>query len=138
MLPIAVITVLGGHIVDLLYDSRYHEAGWILQVLCVRLLLVATLSNSESCLVALGHPKYSLMENSVRAVAIFASIPVGWSLSGFKGVIWALALSEAAPLVVIWIAMIKHRLFSLAAELRSLLFVGLGLLLGWGVSHFWH
>jgi O-antigen/teichoic acid export membrane protein len=120
-----------------LYDSRYHEAGWILQVLCVRLLLVAALSNSESCLVALGYPKYSLLENSVRTIAIFVAIPVGWSLSGFKGVIWALALSEAAPLVVIWIGMMKHRMFSLATELRSLLFVGVGLLLGLGISHFW-
>jgi O-antigen/teichoic acid export membrane protein len=137
MLPLAAITVLGGRIVDLLYDSRYHEAGWILQVLCVRLLLVATLSNSESCLVALGHPKYSLLENSVRTIAIFVAIPVGWSLSGFKGVIWALALSEAAPLVVIWIGMMKHRMFSLATELRSLLFVGVGLLLGLGISYFW-
>jgi hypothetical protein len=65
------------------------------------------------------------------------AIPMGWSLSGFKGVIWALALSEAAPLVVIWIGMIKHRLFSLATEMRSLVFVGAGLLLGSGILYFW-
>jgi O-antigen/teichoic acid export membrane protein len=137
ILPISVIMVLGTRIVDLLYDPRYHDAGWMLQVLAVRLILVATLSNSESCLVALGHPRYSFLENSCRAIAMFIAIPIGWSLSGAKGVIWAIALSEIPPLVVIWIGMMKHRLFSVAAEARSLLFVGLGVLFGLGVLHFW-
>jgi O-antigen/teichoic acid export membrane protein len=138
MLPIAAIMVLGSRIVGLLYDPRYDDAGWMLQVLSVRLLLVATLSNSESCLIALGYPKYALMENSFRTVAMFIAIPVGWSLYGVKGVIWAVALSEIPPLIVIWGGMMKHRMFSVEAESRSLLFVGLGVLMGLGVLHFWH
>ena len=137
ILPIAAIMILGGRIVALLYDPRYHEAGWMLQVLCVRLLIVATLSNSESCLIALGHPKYSFMQNLCRTIAMFIAIPVGWSLWGIKGVIWAVALSELPPLVVIWIGLIRNRMFSVAAESRSLLFAGLGALLGFGVLHFW-
>ncbi len=110
----------------------------MLQVLAVRLLLVATLSNSESCLIALGYPKYSFAQNLCRAIAVFVGIPIGWALSGIEGVIWAVALSELPPLVVIWIGMIKHRMFSVAAESRSFLFAGLGALLGLGVLHFWH
>lgn len=136
-LPIAAATILGDRIVGLLYDQRYHDAGWMLQVLSVRLLLVATLSNSESCLIALGHPKYSFTQNLCRAIAMFVAIPIGWSLSGIKGVIWAVALSELPPLVVMWVGLIRHRMFSVAAELRSLLFAGLGALLGLGVLHFW-
>jgi O-antigen/teichoic acid export membrane protein len=138
ILPIGVLTVLGSRIVGILYDQRYHDAGWMLQVLSVRLLLVATLSNSESCLIALGYPKYSFAQNLCRAVAVFVGIPIGWALSGIEGVIWAVALSELPPLVVIWIGMIKHRMFSVAAEFRSMLFAGLGALLGLGVLHFWH
>jgi O-antigen/teichoic acid export membrane protein len=138
MLPIAAIMVLGSHIVALLYDSRYHEAGWMLQVLCIRLLLVATLSNSESCLVALGYPKYGLIENSARATAMFVFIPLGWSFYGVKGVIWAVSLSEVPPLVVIWTGMIKHKMFSAVAEARSVLFAVIGILLGLAVAHFWH
>jgi len=137
ILPIAAMMVLGGQIVGLLYDRRYHDAGWMLQVLSIRLIIVASVSNGESCLMALGHPKYSFAENLSRTIAIFAAIPVGWSLSGIHGVIWAVALSELPPLVVIWIGLIKHRIFSVAAESRSLLFVCLGVLLGLGVSHFW-
>jgi O-antigen/teichoic acid export membrane protein len=137
ILPIAAIIMLGSRIVGVLYDQRYQDAGWMLQILAVRLLLVATLSNSESCLIALGHPKYSFYQNLFRAVAMFVAIPMGWSLAGIRGVIWAIALSEIAPLAVMWFGMIRHGMFSVVAELRSLLFVGLGALLGLGVLHFW-
>lgn len=138
ILPIAIIVVLGARIVALLYDSRYHEAGWMLQVLAVRLLLVATLSNSESCLIALGHPKYSFAQNSCRTIAMFVAIPIGWTLAGIKGVIWGVTISEAPPLVVIWIGLINNRLFSFAAEFRSLLFIGLGTTLGLTVAYLWN
>jgi O-antigen/teichoic acid export membrane protein len=138
ILPIAALMMLGSQIVDLLYDPRYHEAGWMLQVLCVRLLIVASVSNGESCLMALGHPKYSFVENLSRALAIVVSIPIGWSIYGIEGVIWAVALSEIAPLVVVWSGLIRNRVFSIIAELRSLAFVGLGAALGLGISLFWH
>jgi O-antigen/teichoic acid export membrane protein len=137
VLPTAAVTVLGTHIIDLLYDPRYHEAGWMLQVLCVRLLLVATVSNSESCLVALGHLRYSFIQNTARAIAIFTAIPIGWAGWGVKGVLWAIALSEVAPLLVNWTGMIKHRMFSVLAEARWLAFIVLGYLLGLGISYLW-
>src|SRR5258708_19965376 len=137
ILPIAAIVMLGSRIVGVLYDQRYQDAGWMLQILSVRLLLVATLSNSESCVIALGHPKYSFLQNLCRTVAMFIAIPVGWSLTGIKGVIWAVALSEIAPLVVMWFGLSRARRVSVAAEARSLLFVGLGALLGLAVLHFW-
>lgn len=137
VMPIAAVTVLGTHIIDLLYDPRYHEAGWMLELLSVRLLLVATVSNSESCLVALGHLKYSFIQNSARAVAIFTFIPLGWAGWGVKGVIWAIALSELAPLAVNWTGMIRHHMFSTLAEIRWLSFICLGYLLGMALSYVW-
>jgi O-antigen/teichoic acid export membrane protein len=137
ILPIAVIMVLGSRIVGLLYDPRYHDAGWMLQILSARILLVATLSNSESCLIALGHPKYSFLQNLLRTIAMFIAIPLGWSLGGVKGVIWGVALSEIPPLIVMWFGLIRYRMFSIMAETRSLLFAGVGVLLGLGVLHIW-
>jgi O-antigen/teichoic acid export membrane protein len=137
ILPIAILMMIGSRVVSLLYDQRYHDAGWMLQILCIRLLLVATLSNSESCLIALGYPKYSFIQNSCRTVAMFIAIPIGWSLAGIEGVIWAIALSEVPPLIVIWVGLMKHRMFSVVVEGRSLLFAAFGALLGLGVLHFW-
>jgi O-antigen/teichoic acid export membrane protein len=137
VLPIAAMMILGNRVVSLLYDQRYHAAGWMLQILCVRLLIVASISNSESCLVALGYPKYSFAQNLCRAVAIFIGIPIGWSMAGVEGVIWAVALSELPPLVVMWSGLAKHRMFSIAAEARSLLFAALSVLFGFAVLQLW-
>ena len=131
--PIGVLMLIGSRVVDLLYDGRYHEAGWIFQVLCVRLLMAAALSNSEACLVALGHPKYALMQNVGRAAWILAGIPIGWSLGGVKGVVVAVALCELPVMAVLWVGLIRHRMFSLWSELRSVLFAAGGALLGFGL-----
>ena len=138
VLPIAAMTILGGHIVRLLYDQRYHAAGWMLQILCVRLLIVASITNSESCLVALGHPKYSFVQNLCRAVAILVGIPIGWSLWGITGVIWAVAVSEVPPLIVMWSGLARYRLYSFAAEIRSLAFVAAGIAVGKAIVLIWH
>jgi len=137
MVPIAMMTVLGTRIIDLLYDRRYHDAGWMLQVLSVRLLIVAVVSNGESCLTALGHPKYSFLENLSRAIAIVVALPVGWWQAGVHGLIWAIALSELAPLVVVSSGLIRHGMYSVAAELWTVIFVVVGVLLGLGFTTLW-
>lgn len=130
IMPIAVLMVLGNWIVGVLYDVRYHEAGWMLQILCLRLLMTATLTSSESCLVALGRPKYSFTLNVSRAIWILVGIPIGWSWAGIKGVVWVTALSEVPVATVLWVGLIRNQIFSLATELRSLFFACLGALLG--------
>ena len=137
MLPISMIMVLETASWACCTIRATRKPVGCFRFLSVRLLLVAAISNSESCLVALGHPKYSFIQNVFRLIAIIIGIPLGWELSGIKGVIWAVALSEIPALVVIWTGMLQHRMFSVAAELRSLLFVAVGATLGLGVLHFW-
>ncbi len=135
IVPTAALMMLGSRVVEMLYDPRYHAAGWMLQVLCVRAIMIATLSNSESCLVALGRPQYSVAHNFFRAIWVLGGIPIGWSLSGVKGVVWAVALSETPVVLVIWLGMMRYRIFSLFSELRSLFFVGVGALIGLSILH---
>jgi O-antigen/teichoic acid export membrane protein len=137
VMPIAMLMVLGPRIVDLLYDHRYHDAGWMLQVLCVRILIVAVISNGESCLVALGYPQYGFAENLCRAIAIVVAVPIGWWQARVHGLIWAIALSELAPLTVVWVGLIRHRMYSLSAELWTVTCVVVGVLLGLGVGTLW-
>jgi O-antigen/teichoic acid export membrane protein len=95
--------------------------------------MTSALSNSEACLVALGQPQYSVIQNVCRTVWTLVSIPVGWYLMGMKGAVWAVALSEVPVVVVLWIGLARHHVLSVRSELRSLLFVGLGASLGFGL-----
>jgi O-antigen/teichoic acid export membrane protein len=137
IVPIATMMVLSTRVIDLLYDHRYHDAGWMLQILCIRLLIVTVISNDESCLIALGHPEYQFANNLCRAIAIVVAVPMGWWWSGVRGLIWAIALSELVPLVVASYGLIRHRMYSVATELRTAIFVVAGVLCGLGIAALW-
>lgn len=136
--PIAILMVIGDDLVKILYDARYQSAGWILQILCVRLLMTALLVSSASCLVAIGHSRYFFAQNLCRAIWILIGIPSVWPLYGINGVVWVVALTEIPALIVLWQGRIKHGVFSKILELRSVLFILLGLIIGYGIRYVAH
>lgn len=135
LIPIAILLLNAEHIINIMYDARYRDAGWILQILCLRLLMLAILTSSDSCMLALGKPKFSLIQNAVRAAVILIGIPFGWAYAGIHGVVWAVALTEVPVLFVLWYGMISSNVFSIAHELRSILLALFGATLGYLISH---
>lgn len=138
VMPIAVLMVIGSEVVKVLYDPRYHEAGWMLQILCVRLLMVGVLLSSESCLFALGQPRYAVIQNVCRAAWILVGIPLGWHAYGITGVVCVVASTEVPVVFVLWFGMARNKMLSVILELRSILFVGIGLAVGYGVLQLIH
>jgi O-antigen/teichoic acid export membrane protein len=132
LIPISFLMVFGADLVRLFYDSRYQEAGWILQYFCIRLFMNATLCGGESCLFALGKPQYSVLENVGRAAWLLIGLPLSWQIWGLHGVVLVVATTEVPAMAVVWYGLTKERLLSLNKELRSLLFIALGLCLSWG------
>jgi O-antigen/teichoic acid export membrane protein len=130
VLPIAVLMVIGNVLVSLLYDSRYQDAGWMLQILCTRLLMNSVLLGSASCLIALGHTQYEVVQNISRTIWLFIGIPLVWPRYGVTGAVWVVALTEVPVLLVIWFGMTKHNLLLAKYEFRSLMFALVGLLIG--------
>jgi O-antigen/teichoic acid export membrane protein len=130
VLPIAVLMVIASHIIALMYDARYQDAGWMLQILCVRLLMIAVLSTSEACLFALGKPKFSVVQNVCRAIWILVGIPFAWHAYGIVGVVWVVATTELPVFAVLWYGMAKEKLLSPLREARSLMALALGLFIG--------
>ena len=133
VLPIAILMMIGSEVVQLLYDERYQAAGWMLQILCVRLLMLAILASGESCLFALGHSRYSVTQNICRAAWLFIGIPLVWPLYGMEGVVWVVALTEVPVLIVLWSGLLKYKILSLRHEARSLAFVAGGCAVGYGL-----
>lgn len=133
VMPIAILMMIGSEVVHVLYDSRYHAAGWMLQILCVRLLMSAILSGSSSCLFALGHSRYSVIQNICRAAWLFIGIPVCWPKFGIEGVVWVVATTEVPVLIVLWSGLLKYKILSLRHEARSLAFVAAGCAIGYGL-----
>jgi O-antigen/teichoic acid export membrane protein len=130
-IPVGILTIIGAVLVSFLFDPRYHEAGWMLQILCCRLLMISMLAPMSSSLFALGLTRYSVAQNAGRAAMVLIGIPISWHLYGIRGVVWTVAMSELPVIAVVWYGMAKRDLLSMRFELRSLLFYSFGIVMGY-------
>jgi O-antigen/teichoic acid export membrane protein len=92
----------GGWLVRVLWDTRYADAAWMLQIVFVRVGVAALVSSGESCLFSLGHTRFVFQRSMARLLATVAFLPVGWALGGVRGLIWASVAAEGVALLAIW------------------------------------
>ncbi len=78
-------------VVDIMYDARYADAGYMLQILSFT-LVVARYGISGSAYMALGAPKLLVPVHVVKLLALFTLVPLGFWHWGVPGAIWAIAL----------------------------------------------
>ncbi len=131
-LSAAGVLFTAGHVlIDLLYDQRYQDAGWILQALAIQVGMSAFLTPGETLLFSLGKTYYAFARSFGRALWIVAGIPVTWHLAGLDGVVWWVAFSEVPVLLVTWTGLIKNRVLRPVFELRGLGIWGVAAALGW-------
>ena len=67
----------GATLIWLLYDSRYHDAGWMLQILAAA-LLAAPFRLAVQYFLALGMPKIHTYLLLLQVAALFLFIPAGY------------------------------------------------------------
>lgn len=128
-----VVCVLGDWMVHLLWDERYAAAGWMFQVLCARVLLTVMVHPADRCLMALGHTRFTFYRSALRAAWVVVGIPLGWTVWGLEGLVWATALVELPVLVVFWPALARVGIFRLGRELAAPAFFAAGMAAGWAV-----
>lgn len=93
---------IGAWLVHALWDPRYSNAEWIIQILCVRVALIYLITPAEWCLISLGFTRYSFWRSTIRLVSNIILVPIGWHVAGAAGVIWATTASELPTGLAIW------------------------------------
>lgn len=126
-----VLLMTGDSIIKILLNVRFHEAGWMLELLIIQTSMAYIINPGEAALLARGKPKYRFFHYLSRLVWIAVAIPFGWHLGELRGLVWAVVLSEIPGLVIIWWGMRRNQLFSLSGELRGFLLFGCGIPVGW-------
>jgi len=116
----------GSSVVELLYDTRYSEAGWMLEVLSIRIAFGTGSALGVTCMMALGISKLNFTSMALRAVGLFVAVPICYDFYGLQGVIWAVGLNFIVGLPIIYWCLAKEGLFVLKKELLPLpiLFAG--------------
>lgn len=131
LLPIGGLMMLSQRVVDVMFDERYAEAGWMLRLLCIRAATTITLSQIENSLFALGHTRYGFYQNVTRTIWIGAGIPIAYHLWGLPGILWCVAVADIPALVTLIIPFARLKLMRPMREAYSIALLCLGMLLGY-------
>jgi O-antigen/teichoic acid export membrane protein len=115
-----ILMFSGQSLIALLYDRRYEQAGWMLEILATA-LLITPFHLAINSLLALGLPRIFTQIIAVRGVVLFILVPLGFHLFGLSGALWALVASYSATLPVTLYYQIKCGFFDLWKTLLPVL-----------------
>ena len=122
----------GSIIITLLYDDRYKDAGWILQVLSLALISVGYLMSGQ-CFVAIGKPKIDAIEKVIQLISLYLLMPVGYYFYGMSGAIWGIAFASFSRIIVSFFLMKKYLFLRLRSEFIGLPSIVIGWITGEGI-----
>jgi O-antigen/teichoic acid export membrane protein len=127
--PAAMLIMCAQALITLMYDSRYHDAGWMVMVLSAGVIGVRY-QVVEMGYLAVTKTKYGAIANTLRLVALAIGLVVGRHFFGLEGAVIGVALSQYAgwPLAI-WF---KKKVNALTWRAEALLVpsIAAGLLVG--------
>ena len=121
-----ILIALGPKIVNVLYNSNYASAGWMLQILIFSVVGNTLSLISMECLSALSITQVRMWVMLIRTVSLFIGLPLFFHFYGFHGAVWVVALNVWTSLPVIYWTLARNSVFSLFKELRMLPLVPIG------------
>jgi O-antigen/teichoic acid export membrane protein len=119
----------GQSLIYLLYDVRYQDAGWMLQILAVAVVTFPFRIAAQSQL-AFGNPHIFYQLNLIRVLCLFSAAPLGIYLAGLEGGIWGIVASYFSSIPLIWYHAARVGFFDLRKEATLLLAVIVGSMAG--------
>jgi O-antigen/teichoic acid export membrane protein len=105
------LMISGQTLIGLLYDSRYGDAGWMLQILAAALITIP-FRVAQLCLLALGLPKLYTHPITIRLSALLFLTPIGFYLFGVTGALAGIVAGYFSNVPIILFYNIKNDLFS--------------------------
>jgi O-antigen/teichoic acid export membrane protein len=88
-----VLIVAAPALVAVLYDPRYHDAGWMLQILAAALISIPARVHAM-CLLSLGQSKRHSILVISKLAALIVLLPILFHRYGLPGAVWAVALGH--------------------------------------------
>jgi len=109
--PIWVLCIAGEPIVGFLYDSRYAQAGWMLQILSIGIIGAVVSVSAGSVLLAKGDSFRFMILQVTRGAMLIAGMALGGFLGGFEGLVIGVALSKLLDYPVLAVSVHRYRLW---------------------------
>jgi O-antigen/teichoic acid export membrane protein len=113
------IAVCAPDAIRVLYDPRYHDAGWMLQLLAATIGFRVLEGANSALVMALGEPRWVALGHFAKFVSIAVMIPLGFRAGGFEGALLAYVASELVRYAVSLYAVARHGSPTLLLDLRA-------------------
>lgn len=126
------LSMCGELVVDILYDERYTEVGWMLGILALGGIGFRS-QLMEQCYLAQARPHYTAMAQVCRLTMMVSSIYIGNRLDGLHGVLIGLAISQGAGLPLAYYYRIRNGLYTLRSDALLVPAIAVGVAAGWGL-----
>lgn len=137
--PLCILVIFGQDIIQFLFDSRYREAGWMLQILASGSIVLIG-STIGPFYLAFGNSYLFMKLLAIKSLLLIGAMATGGALFGVEGLIAGIALSN---LLYYPIQISVYRSFSLwlpcldaLSILGSIFFISLGLWLTGQIQFF--
>ncbi|MEM6292657.1 MAG: oligosaccharide flippase family protein [Myxococcota bacterium] len=122
--------VFGQEIVDLLFDERYAQAGWMLRVLMPGVIGTSIIATVELLFVASGESRTHLVHKAWGAGLFVVGLAVGWHYGEFPGLLIGYSAGRVAGYLPM--AVLLARRGAWLPKLDGLAFLSSALVLGLG------
>jgi len=119
----------GGIIISILYDSRYENAGWMLEVLSIPLVMIGFML-ADQLLLSYGKAKYTSFMVLVQVVSLYVFLPISFHYAGLTGAIWVIALNPILKIFITMVMMKRVCFLNIYREVMLLPFFPIGYLVG--------
>jgi O-antigen/teichoic acid export membrane protein len=112
-------------IINFFYDNRYHDAGWMLQILSLSLIGNGYLLSTQ-CLLAKGLTKLEALQAFMQVVFFYTSFPIAYHYFQLVGAIWIIGTHVFFRVIISMIVMKKYLFLDLKKEfiLLPVIFIG--------------
>jgi O-antigen/teichoic acid export membrane protein len=117
-------------LIEILYDQRYHAAGWMLPVLIGGTWCSLICSLNESTLLGFGKPLYGAVGNTLKLIYLLICVPLSFAKYGILGAVIFVGFSDSCRYIPIFIGQYRER-FSFGLQDLSATFALFGLMGAW-------
>jgi O-antigen/teichoic acid export membrane protein len=92
--PFWALAIAGPRLIAFLYDDRYQQAGWMIQILAAGAVGTAVSATTDQVLLARGDSFRYMLQLASKLVLQLAGMTLGWHLAGLRGFIIGLAVAD--------------------------------------------
>lgn len=111
LLPLSIaLIIFGDQLIKAMYDTRYHDAGWMVQILAAGVAFQIS-TNVGPFYLGFGRSGLFALTVSIKAFSLILSMLIGGSLFGVTGLIVGVAVSSVLNYLAEIYFLIKFRLW---------------------------